>query len=80
MAKSKNNSNFKASNGWFWQWWWRYNIGKSIRLHGEASEVNLVEAEEKKQLMRDAILAGGFHINNIFNMDETGLFYQSIPN
>ena len=32
------------------------------------------------QVMRDAILAGGYQMQNIFNMDETALRYRSIPN
>ena len=42
--------------------------------------MNLEEAEKDMQVMRDAILAGGYQMQNILNMDETALLYRSIPN
>ena len=36
--------NFSASDGWFSRWRWRHNIGKSVKLLGEAGEVNLVNS------------------------------------
>ena len=79
-AKLRNIYDFKASDGWFWRWRQRYNIGKSVPMHGEAGEVNMEEAEVQMQLMRNAISSGGYQLQNIFNMDETALFYRTIPN
>ena len=79
-AKLRNISTFNASDGWIWRWRWRFSIGKSVRLKGEAGGVNLDEAEKDMQLMRDAVLAGGYQVQNVFNMDETALLFRSIPN
>ena len=49
-------------------------------MHGEAGEVSMEEAEVQMQLMRNAISSGGYQLQNIFNMDETALFYRTIPN
>ena len=49
-----------------------------MRLVGEAGEVNVNEAEEEMEALRHGIR--GYKPSNIFNMDETALFYKSIPN
>ena len=79
-AKARNIYSFKASDGWFWRWRWRFNVGKSVALHGEAADVDLAEADKEVDKIRSAILDGKFHPNNVFNMDETALFYRTIPN
>ena len=76
-AKVQNISKFSSSDGWFWRWHWRFNIGKSVRLKEEAGGVNLEEAEKDMRVMRDTILAGGYQMQN---MDETTLLYRFIPN
>ena len=44
-AKLKGIANFKASDGWFLNWRKRFGIGKSLKLHGEAADVNISEIE-----------------------------------
>ena len=73
-------SNFKASDGWFSKWRWRFDIGKRVRLYGEASEVDLTKAEVEIQKLRDVLSSKGYKPDCIFNMDETALFYKTIPN
>ena len=73
-------NDFTASDGWFRGWRWRYEIGKSVRLHGEAGDVNLIEAEKKKEEVRTTLKEKGYTRNNTFNMDESGLFYRCMPN
>ena len=46
-AKQRGITEFKASDGWFGCWRWQYNVGKSVRLHGEAADVNIEEAEQE---------------------------------
>ena len=79
-AKRLGISNFKASDGWFWRWRWRYNILNSVRLHGEAGDVDLVEADKKIEVLKSDLAANGYKASNVFNMDETGVFYRTIPN
>ena len=52
---------------------WRFSVTKSVRLHGEAGEVDLVAAEQNMQKLR--LELNGYHPSNIFNMDEAGLFF-----
>ena len=46
---------------------------------GEAGDVNLEEATKEIDKLKQSILAEGYEMCNVFNMDETGLFYRSIP-
>ena len=36
-AKRQGVCNFRASDGWFSRWRWRFSVTKSVRLHGEAA-------------------------------------------
>jgi hypothetical protein len=50
-AKLRGIADFKASDGWFRNWRKRYGIGKSLRLHGEAADVNIQETEPKIEVI-----------------------------
>ena len=54
-------------------------LGNSVRLCGEAGDVNLEEAMKEIDKLKQSILAEGYKMCNVFNMDETGLIYRSIP-
>ena len=49
-------SKFNASYGWLARWRWRYGVGKSVCLHGEAADVDLEAAEKEMQSLRDISL------------------------
>ena len=51
-AQLRGISKFKASDGWLARWRWRYGVGKSVRLHGEAADVDLEAAEKEMQSLR----------------------------
>ena len=53
---------------------------QSVRLHGEAGDVNLKEADKKMDEVRTALKEKGYTRENIFNMNESGLFYRCMPN
>ena len=66
---------FTASNGWFYRFKVRRGLAfKSIS--GEAASVTLSEWKEKR--LPD-ILAS-YSASDIYNVDESGLFYQCLPN
>jgi hypothetical protein len=66
---------FNASNGWLQGWLSRYKISKSVKLYGEAADIDLAEAETKMNVVRQKLAESGYKPENIFNMDETGLYY-----
>ena len=68
--------NFQASNGWLTNWKGRYNI-KQFVVSGESADVSPeVVAEFKERL--SSIIAD-YDSHDIFNCDETGVFYRSLP-
>ena len=77
-ARNRGHAEFKASNGWFDDWRQRYNVKKSVRLHGEAADINIAAVEPEIETLRCALKE--YSPDNIFNMDETGLFFRAIPN
>ena len=77
-ARIRGHVGFKASNGWFDHWRWRYNVKKSVRLQGEAGDIDIAAVEQDIEMLRCALKE--YSPGNIFNMDETGLFFRAIPN
>lgn len=70
--------NFKASPGWIQRFLRRSPIQPSFRLHGKGSS-SLPErhAEQMQQLQ---LIAADYDASNIYNVDESGLFYRMGPN
>jgi hypothetical protein len=65
--------NFKFSNGWLEKFQDRHNI-RSLRVYGESGSVNMEELERALPGIRDKLR--GFSLRDIYNMDETGLFFR----
>lgn len=70
--------NFKASDGWLGKFKQRHSIVFKGN-QGEAAEINLVELGNWQQ---DVLLEeiSHFSADDVFNADETGLFWQLLPN
>jgi hypothetical protein len=66
----------KFSKGWLYNFQRRHNL-ISRRLHGEAGSVDEVVAEEGRQLIHG--IAELYEKRNIFNMDETAMYYCKAP-
>jgi hypothetical protein len=71
-----NKNEITFSNGWLRQFKERHNL-KRIRMHGESGSVN-------EQAIRETItdlkqLTNSYAWKDIYNMDETGLFYRMEP-
>ena len=79
MAEQMGLVDFKSSDGWFRGWKWRHEIRNSVRLHGEAGDVDLADAEVTMAELRKTLTEGGYDPEEIFNMDESGLFYRCMP-
>lgn len=70
VADNLSLARFKCSDGWFRNWRRRYGIGNSVRLHGEAADVNLIAAEAELNEIREFLEE--YDCDLIFNMDESG--------
>lgn len=67
---------FKASNGWLEKFCHRWNINLKT-ICGEAADVNMEEVEQWKKKLCSIIQE--YSPENIFNADETGLFFRALP-
>jgi hypothetical protein len=70
------NVNFPGSNGWFGGFKRRYGL-KLCHFHGEAQSVNFEHVVDARA--RIQTLLKGYNPRDIYNMDETGLFYRMPP-
>jgi len=69
--------NFKASNGWLNKFCHRNNIVFRA-ICGESASVNENDVSDWTSKIADII--GNYEPRNIYNADETGLFFRAIPN
>ena len=72
-----NYTNFQASNGWLQKFCTRHMI-KMSALHGESADVSddVVDIWKKKL----PSVCNGYADRDIYNMDETAIFYRLLPN
>ncbi|BBM97559.1 hypothetical protein Mp_1g06570 [Marchantia polymorpha subsp. ruderalis] len=66
----------KFSNGWLYKFLFRNKL-KSFKIHGEAGSVDDDAIEAAMPALRARIAA--FNPEDVYNMDETGLFYSMVP-
>ena len=64
----------QLSNGWLDRFKARHNL-KEFKRHGEASSVGEEMVEKERERIQTLIKEGAYKPQDIFNMDETGLFY-----
>lgn len=75
---AKLHSDFMPTNGWLWRWKRRESI-KFIKITGEAADADTEEANRyRQQKLQDLMKA--YDPRDIFNADESGLFYKALPN
>lgn len=65
------------SNGWVGRFKVRNGI-KAFRLHGEANSAPIENLPEERRKLRE--LLSQYRTEDIYNADETGLFYRMAPN
>jgi hypothetical protein len=70
-------SHFKASDGWLESFKKRNNL-RHVRLHGEASSAPLTILPEERDRLKEII--GEYNLDDVYNADETALFYRMPPN
>jgi len=67
----------KFSEGWLSKWKARYRI-KKYTLHGKAGSVDLGD-EDTETIERIQVTLAIYERCDIYNMDETGLYWQKAP-
>jgi len=76
IAKALNQPNFKASGGWLSRFKSRHIIGCN-RISGEKSTVSQETIDNWHERLQTIL--EGYQPRDIFNMDETGLYYRALP-
>jgi hypothetical protein len=74
-AKKLGHNDFKATGGWLSRWKCRFGI-KFKKAHGETDSADAVSAEQCKSTQLPNLLQK-FCADEIYNADETGLFYHA---
>lgn len=64
----------KLSNGWLQSFKDRTGL-KELRRHGEAASAKLSTVDQERKRVQDLLKESGYELREIYNMDETGLFY-----
>lgn len=71
-----NEDKFKSSNGWIDNFKKRHNL-RQYTMHGEVSSAPLEDLDTMRENLRQTLK--NFAPENIFNCDETGLFWKMKP-
>ena len=71
-------NNFSASDGWLWRFCQRYNI-RQLSLQGEKLSADQPAADLFISEFRALFNSGSYNLDQIFNSDETGLYYRLLP-
>lgn len=71
-------ADFKASRGWFEKFKKRTGI-HNVKVHGEAASADAVAATEFVRTFKALIEKDGYVPQQVFNCDETGLFWKQLP-
>ncbi|CAF4851692.1 unnamed protein product, partial [Rotaria socialis] len=72
-----NPDEFKASNGWLEKFRTRHNI-QYRTICGESAAVDIATVEEWRDRLSSII--DEYDPNDVYNADETGLFFKALPN
>lgn len=78
LAKVPADERVGLSNGWLEKFKRRVGL-KEIRRHGEAASVSQDAALAEQLRVREVIRRYGFPRKDVYNMDETGLFWGCAP-
>ena len=78
FAKGLNTENFQASNGWLRRWKERNDISfKTVSGESKSVTPEMVNAWSEMSL---PTYLSNYDLEDIYNADEFGLFYQCLPN
>ncbi len=74
LLKIPMDERLKLSGGWLDSFKKRCGL-KEFKRHGEAGSVNLDDVEADRKRIQEILAKHKFELKDIFNMDETGLFW-----
>ena len=77
--ETRKEKNFNASRGWFPRFQKRHGF-KNVKVLGEIASADTVAADKFPNDLREIIREGGYTAKQVFNVDETGLYYKRMPN
>ncbi len=76
IADSLGKPEFKGSNGWLTKWKTRYNI-KKVKSCGESGDMHGETVQSWKERLPEIL--HGFSKEDIWNADETGVVWRTLP-
>ena len=71
------NERLHLSNGWLDRYKTQNGL-KEFKRHGEAASAALETIDKERQRLQELIKKYGYRLCDIFNMDETSLFYAYV--
>ena len=69
---------FSGSTGWLWWFRKRHGIGNK-KVQGESGSADTEAAEPFRLKLQELIREEDLHLNQIYNADETALYWRSLP-
>ena len=77
IASNLGLTSFQASNGWLQKFTARHSIKMAV-LHGESADVSQQTVDQWREKL--PLICDGYADCDIYNMDETAIFYRLLPN
>ena len=76
LANKLGKPNFKGSRGWLEKWKRKYNVHQ-MRVSGESGDVSGLTVSSWKERLPEIVK--GYEPDDIWNMDESGVFWRALP-
>jgi len=76
--ESSKNVIFQGSRGWFAKFKNRHNF-HNLKMKGEAASADDDAAKKYPNILKIIIERGGYRPEQVFNVDETGLYWKRMP-
>ena len=71
-------NSFTASSGWLTRFKERHSI-RELSIQGERLSSDNSGSDEFKEIFNSILQQGGYDLDNVYNSDETGLAWKSLP-